>query len=71
MSKQFVVVDEDGHVSCDDEGDPQDFDNFAAAQARASELAKITPDVSIKIFQAVSFAVVTTNPPIVGEIDDD
>ncbi len=59
MTSKFVVIDNTGNVSFDDDSDgPESFGTLEAAVARAEALATTVPGEEIGIFRLVSMSIV-------------
>jgi hypothetical protein len=67
MTKEFVVIDHEGQVSMGlkkDESFPESFATKAAADKRATELARCAPGETIYTMQMVAETVVPLGKPL-------
>ena len=63
MKREFVVVDEEGHVSWNEVKDgPEKFATWKAAKKRSEELAADAPGQTIKIYELTAETVVPLKP---------
>lgn len=68
MKREYVVTDQDGNVSYDDDDAerPQKFRSFKAAKARAEELAKLAPGEIISIYELTATTLCSVSAPSVS-----
>jgi hypothetical protein len=67
-SRRLFVIQADGHVSFDAEGNPQSFGSEASAARRARELAQCEPGKPVFIARAIHCAVAPTGPVTINGV---
>lgn len=67
MKREYVVIDETGHVSYDKKGEsPQTFSTFKSAKARSVELAAAAPGETVRIYELTAETEAPVGEPLVS-----
>lgn len=65
MTRQFVVIDENGEVSWSDKPEgAESFKTFDAAEKRAKDLAKTSPGETIGVYGLLASVTVPVGAPV-------